>query len=281
MSFQTQDVSEGRRLMGDGRRNRLALGDKLLAVAPPGQEGVLDLFCDEISLSPQTAREYRHTARMCTPGVRDLVDHSSVHVSYSVLREGARLGAAGKPHDEEWFQLRSLLEEAEAAGRGRLTVAHYRRVLGTTPPLKELLGSSGDGDASVSEYLNALKQNAPEREKIIQALVAEDAQLRDAVQKAINENRRRDGDGSGKGPDRPRTDKATAFVRDIIRLRDQANGFMHRYPRPPKFAADQQEAAEEAAGTLEILATFTRVSLGLTDPPGVEDRAGLRETVAV
>jgi hypothetical protein len=83
-----QDVREGRRLMDDGRENRLVIGDKLLSVTVSGPDGVFDRYCDEISLNPRTARKYRHTARMCTPSVRQLVADSGVHVSYSALREG-------------------------------------------------------------------------------------------------------------------------------------------------------------------------------------------------
>ncbi|MFF9922801.1 hypothetical protein ACF1HG_35420 [Streptomyces globisporus] len=66
MSYTDQDVREGRRLMNEGCQNRLGIGDKLLGVTPSGPDGVFDQYCDEISLSPRTARQYRHTARMCT-----------------------------------------------------------------------------------------------------------------------------------------------------------------------------------------------------------------------
>jgi hypothetical protein len=38
MTYTDEDVREGRRLMDEGRENRLALGDKLLAVLPDGAE---------------------------------------------------------------------------------------------------------------------------------------------------------------------------------------------------------------------------------------------------
>ncbi|MEU5437230.1 hypothetical protein AB0G73_28160 [Streptomyces sp. NPDC020719] len=118
MSYTDQDVREGRRLMDSGRENRLVIGDKLLSVTVPGQDGDFDRYCDEISLNPRTAREYRHTARMCTPPVRQFVAASGVHVSYSALREGARLAPSGKPYDEGYSMLRSLLKEAREAGAG-------------------------------------------------------------------------------------------------------------------------------------------------------------------
>ncbi|MGW1659195.1 hypothetical protein [Streptomyces atratus] len=92
MSYTDQDVREGRRLMNEGCENGLVIGDKLLTVtAPGGPDSAFDQYCDEISLNPKTARQYRHTARMCTPPVRQLLAVSGVHVSYSALREGARL----------------------------------------------------------------------------------------------------------------------------------------------------------------------------------------------
>ncbi|MFF4731672.1 hypothetical protein ACFY3M_41555 [Streptomyces mirabilis] len=63
-------MHEGRRLMNEGCENRLVIGDKLLSVVPSGPDGAFDQYCDEISLSPRTAREYRHTAHMCTPPAR-------------------------------------------------------------------------------------------------------------------------------------------------------------------------------------------------------------------
>jgi hypothetical protein len=58
---------------------------------------------------------------MCTPPVRQLVADSGVHVCWSVLREGARLAPSGKPYDEGYSTLRSMLEEARDAGTGRIT----------------------------------------------------------------------------------------------------------------------------------------------------------------
>ncbi|MFD4763261.1 hypothetical protein ACFWOJ_31735 [Streptomyces sp. NPDC058439] len=66
MSYTDQDVSEGRRMMNDDRENRLVIDDKLLSVTASGQDGVLDQFCEEISLSPQTARQYA-TLHACVP----------------------------------------------------------------------------------------------------------------------------------------------------------------------------------------------------------------------
>lgn len=52
--------------------------------------------------SLRSVREYRHTAKMCTPAVCKMLAGSRVLVSYTVLREGARKGPSGVPHDEEF-----------------------------------------------------------------------------------------------------------------------------------------------------------------------------------
>ncbi|MFJ4806959.1 hypothetical protein [Streptomyces murinus] len=62
MSYTDQDVRDGRRLVNDGRENRLVIGDKLLSITALGGEGVFGRYCDEISISPQTARQYCDSA---------------------------------------------------------------------------------------------------------------------------------------------------------------------------------------------------------------------------
>jgi hypothetical protein len=62
-----------------------------------------------------------------------------VHVSYSALREGARLAAGGIPADQGWATLRVLLAETEQAGWDRISVMHYQQVLGVGRGLLDLL----------------------------------------------------------------------------------------------------------------------------------------------
>lgn len=193
MSYTDQDVREGRRLMDDGRENRLVIGDKLLSVTASGQDSAFDQYCDEISLNPRTARQYRHTARMCTPPVRQLVADSGVHVSYSALREGACLALSGKPNNEGYSTLRTLLEEAREAGAGRISVPQYRRALGMGPALQDLLDPTSD--MSVAEYLGALPP--AERDKVLRDLVEEDAKVHDAIKRAMDEKRSRDRENPG------------------------------------------------------------------------------------
>ncbi|MFF3748818.1 hypothetical protein [Streptomyces kronopolitis] len=102
------DVHEVRRLMDEGRENRLALGDKLLAVAGLNNDSVFEEFCGLIGLAPATAREYRYTARLATAAIRQLIAEGTVHVSYSTLREGAGPSPGCLPADEGWAKLRTL-----------------------------------------------------------------------------------------------------------------------------------------------------------------------------
>lgn len=260
MSYTDQDVRDGRRLMDDGRENRLVIGDKLLSVTALGQDGAFDRYCDEISLNSRTARQYRHTARMCTPPVRQLVADSGVHVCYSVLREGARLAPSGEPHDEGYSTLRSLLAEAREAGAGRISVLQYRRALGMSPDLQDLL-DPGSG-TSVAEYLGALPP--AERDKVLRDLVEENAKVHDAIKRAMDEKRRRDREN--RDPDCPggKPDKAHALARDLVRLSDQATAFMNRYPPSAavSFTSEQRAACTEVLGTLEVLATWIKVRIG-------------------
>jgi hypothetical protein len=278
MNYTDQDVREGRRLMDDGRENRLVIGDKLLSVTASGQDSAFDQYCDEISLNPRTARQYRHTARMCTPPVRQLVADSGVHVSYSVLREGARLAPSGKPYDEGYSKLRSLLEEAREAGAGRIGVPQYRRALGMGPALQDLLDPTSD--MSVAEYLGVLPP--AERDKVLRDLVEEDAKVHDAIKRAMDEKRRRDRENRGPECGGGKPDKAHALARDLVRLRDQATAFMNRYPPSAAvaFTDEQRAACEEALGTLEVLATWIKVRVGsrtVADP----DRAVSGDLVGV
>ncbi|MFF6852482.1 hypothetical protein [Streptomyces antimycoticus] len=52
MTCTDEDVREGRRLMDEGRDNRLSLGEKLLAVAGLNNDSVFEEFCGRIGLAP-------------------------------------------------------------------------------------------------------------------------------------------------------------------------------------------------------------------------------------
>ncbi|WP_327357940.1 hypothetical protein [Streptomyces sp. NBC_01304] len=257
MSYTDQDVREGRRLMNEGCQNRLGIGDKLLGVtAPGGPEGTLDQYCDEISLSPRTARDYRHTARMCTPPVRQVVADSGVHVSYSALREGARLAPSGKPYDEGYNTLRSMLQEASEAGTDRISAASYRRALGLGPTLQDL--SDPASTMNVAQYLGSLPPL--ERDKVLRELVEEDDAFRDAVKRVMDDKRRRDREGRiDRDGDKP--SKSQALARELVRLSDQITALMHRYPPSTvlDFTDAQTAACMQALGTAEVLVKWIGV----------------------
>ncbi|MFE3475733.1 hypothetical protein ACFXOI_29635 [Streptomyces bacillaris] len=278
MSYTEQDVHEGRRLMDDGRENRLVIGDKLLSVTVMGGNGDFDQYCDEISLNPRTARQYRHTARMCTPPVRQFVADSGVHVSYSVLREGARLASSGKPYDEGYSKLRAVIGEALQSGATRISVAQYQQALGTGPALQDLLDPSVD--TSIADYLRALAPD--ERDKALQALVEEDDEVHEAMKRVMDAKRRRDRETRGPECGGGRPDKAQALARDLVRLRDQATAFMNRYPPSSlDFTEEQRAACEEALGTMEVLTTWIRVRVGDRTAAASRERVEARDLVAV
>ncbi|MFD5972296.1 hypothetical protein [Streptomyces bacillaris] len=279
MSYTDQDVREGRRLMNEGCENRLVIGDKLLAVAAPGgPNSAFDQYCDEINLNPKTARQYRHTARMCTPPVRQLVADSGVHVSYSALRDGARLAPSGKPYDEGYRTLRSLLAEASEAGIGRISAPQYRRALGIGPALQDLLDPASD--MSVAQYLGSLPPL--ERDKVLQELVEDDDAFRDAAKRAIDDKRRRDRERRpGRGGDK--LGKAQALARDLVRMNDQITALMHRYPPSTvlDFTQEETTACVEALGTVEVLATWIRFRVKDDAATAVCGRAATPDLVGV
>lgn len=267
MSFTDEDVRDGRRLMDAGRANRLAIGDKLAAVAGLDDDRCFEEYCGRIGLAPRTGRAYRATARGATPAIRQLIEQSSVHVSYSVLREGARPTAGGVPADQDWIKLRALLAEAEQAGWDRISVVRYQQVLGVGPVLRDLLNDSVSGDDKAAEILVAL-QRSPQKDQILQAMVDDDAQIGLALKRVWEDKRRRDRErdaasGCGGGTTAQR-DKGFALSTDLIRLRDQSVACMNRYPRPVELSSDQRAACEEAIGTLEVLVLWAKDKAGVT-----------------
>ncbi|MFE5957021.1 hypothetical protein [Streptomyces rubiginosohelvolus] len=280
MSYTDQDVREGRRLMNEGCENRLVIGDKLLAVtAPGGQDSAFDQYCDEIGLSAKTARQYRHTARMCTPPVRQLVADSGVHVSYSALREGARLAPSGKPYDEDYSTLRTLLREACEAGTGRISAPQYRRALGIGPVLQDLLDPSNN--TSLADYLASLPPQ--ERDQALRDLVEKKAEVHDALKRVMDEKRRRDRETRGPECGGGKPDKAAVVARDLVRLSDQGAAFMSRYPPSASlaFTNEQRAACKEVLGTLDVLATWIRVRVLDDQPTAADNLTETRDLVGV
>lgn len=258
MSYTEQDVREGRRLMDEGRDNRLAIGDKLLAIAGLSNDGVFEEFCGRIGLAPWTGKEYRHTARMATPAIRKLIADGTVHVSYSALREGARPGPAGVPADEGWTKLKALLAEAQHAGHDRVTHAYYQQVLGTAPALKELV-NPGTGDSTkLMAYLGGL--SGSEREKIVCSLLAADARLSKSVRRTIDEQKRRERDRERLDGRDDAGGQWMALAKDLVNLGDQASVFVNRHPHD-QLVEQQLPAAREALVKLELATAWITMRL--------------------
>ncbi|MFF4731671.1 hypothetical protein ACFY3M_41550 [Streptomyces mirabilis] len=203
---------------------------------------------------------------------------SGVHVSYSALCEGARLAPSGKPYDEDYNTLRSLLAKAGGSGAGRISAAHYRRALGIGPGLQDLLDPASE--VSVVQYLGSLPPM--ERDKALRELVEENDSFRDAVKRAMDDKRRRDREGrTGRGGDRP--SKAQALARDLARLNDQITALMHRYPPSAvlDFTREETTACVEARGTVEVLAMWIGVRVGGDAAPAARARAATPDLVGV
>ncbi|MBB5939515.1 hypothetical protein [Streptomyces zagrosensis] len=269
MTYTEQDVCEGRRLMDEGRENRLAIGDKLLAVAGLNNDSVFEEFCGQIGLAPATGREYRHTARMATPAIRQFIAEGDVHVSYSALREGARPRPGGIPADEGWTKLRALLKEAREAGRDRVTHAYYQQILGTAPALKELVDPGSGDSTKLMAYLGGL--SGSEREKIVCSLLADDTSLRTSVRRTIEDQRRRERDRERLDGPEPAT-HWMPLARALVALGDQASGFVNRHPSA-QLVEQQLPAAREALVKLELATAWITMRLDTAAKPARSRRA--------
>jgi hypothetical protein len=278
MTYTEQDVREGRRLMDQGRQNRLEIGDQLLAVAGLNNDSVFEEFCGQIGLAPATGRVYRHTARIATPAIRKLIADGNVHVSYSVLREGARLTSGGAPVDEGWTTLRALLEEAREDGSGRVTRAYYQQVLGTAPALKDLVDPGSGDSTKLMAYLGGL--SGSEREKIVCSLLEDDTNLRTSVRRTIDAQKRRERDRDQLDGREP-VDPWMPLARDLVTLGDQAGGFVNRHPSAGQLVEQQVPAAKEALVKLELARSWITMRLGTSAKPSRAGRRSVKVAVAV
>ncbi|MEV6131757.1 hypothetical protein AB0M05_34060 [Streptomyces violaceusniger] len=232
-------------------------------------------------MAGRTARQYRRTARMCTPPLREFLASSGVHVSYSTVREGGRMAPSGKPYDEDFNMLRTMVNEAAQAGAGRVSGEKYRRALGLGPNLQDLMEPSGG--TSVSDYLGTLlKENPVERDKVLRELMEEDTNFHGAVKRAMEDKRRRDRETRGLASGGP-TDKAHDIARELVRLNDQVTTFVRRFPPTVEvdFTAEQRAACEQVLGTVEVLATWIRVKVIDRVPAASREHAMDRNLVAV
>lgn len=263
MSFTDLELHEGRRLVAAARDARLELGDLFGRLEGELATGTL---AERLGISARTAQAYRHTARMCTPPVRELIAGSDVLVCYTVLREGAHLGPSGVPRDESYRELRDMMEQTHATGGDHISIRVYQRKLGVGPELGEMLKANG-GQGGLGHYLSQLRKG-PERDQLIGMLIAEakdNAEVRQAVREAMAEQRaaareHRRENGLLEGPD-PRNATELAFSREVLRVADQAERVMDRFLElDPTDLLDEMHSAAvtKALATLEVIAAWLR-----------------------
>jgi hypothetical protein len=165
---------------------------------------------------------------------------SGVHVCWSVLREGARLAPSGKPYDEDYSTLRSLLKQARETGAGRVSVPQYRRALGMEPALQDLLDPASG--TTLADYLASLPPQ--ERDQALRDLVEKKAEVHDALKQVMDEKLRRDRETRGPECGGAKSDKAAAVARDLVRFSDQGAAFMSRHPPSASLAfTDEKKVA--------------------------------------
>lgn len=245
------EFETARRAVGEERDHRLWLGDVFGRIEHPEVRH----WAKRLSKSVRTAREYRHTARMCTPPVREMLASSSVLVSYTILREGAHADTSGIPRDESYQILKRLIAEAVEAGADHITVPDYRIALGLGPNVQDLFGPDGD-DEEFREYLDEVGQG-PERERLINVMTAQlrdRAQVDQAVRAALAEEnatrreRRREEARLGLSASPVAADES-AFAREVGAIGDQMKRVMRRYAhlKPTNLADERNEAVVTTA----------------------------------
>jgi len=263
VSFTDLELHEGRRLVAVARDARLELGDLFGRLRGELATGT---YAERLGISARTAQAYRHTARMCTPPIRELIADSGVLVCYTVLREGAHLGPSGVPRDESYRELRAMMEQTRATGGDHISIRVYQRKLGVGPDLGEML-KQGGGQGGIGQYLSQMHKG-PERDQLIGMLIAEardNAEVRQAVREAMAEQRaaarkRQRVCTQYDGAD-PRNAQEFAFSREVLRMADQAERVMDRFLElDPTDLLDEMHSAAvtKALATLEVIAAWLR-----------------------
>jgi hypothetical protein len=222
----------GRSLVSAGRDVKLHLGDLFGQVQDKND---FEELARDLCLSRRTVNEYRHTARICTPPVRELIADSGVLVCYSVLREGAHAGPSGVPHDESFRTLCRLISEAPARGSDRISVPHYQREIGIGPSPRQL-AAAGDSRGGITAYLDQFTQGR-EREEAMKWVKdrqrAEDEQrLKDrrAISSAFAaqsaQRRERERENKLFGLSDPQAAREFAFTKRLVEIGDKASKLM-------------------------------------------------------
>lgn len=279
MSYSNDHVQAGRVLVNKGSVYRLELGDMLLAVTAGGGDGVLDAFCDAIGLGSRSGRDYRLVARVCTPSLRAKIAATGVQVNWSILREGARAAVGGAAADAGYRKLLALLEEAAAQGRNQLKLPEYHQVLGTAPALRDLVDPDMGDATKLAEYLGGLQGGA--REQIVVSLLEADAALRSSVRKTVNDQHRRERDRERIDCGGEATAQSMALARDLLRVGDQATGFIARYQSAGELTEQQLPAARDALARVELVTAWIKVRLAADSASARREHGATRVPVAV
>lgn len=256
MNVTDLEATKSRRVIDGERDGKLFLGD-LVGRMEPEEFGY---WARQWGKSLRSVREYRHTAKMCTPAMRKMLAGSRVLVSYTVLREGARKGPSGVPHDEDYRVLERLLGEARESGLGNINLIDYRNALDLGPSVEDLIDDSGQ------DLKDALDQvgHGPERQRLINAIEAkfrEQAQARKAMsevlaaERATRRERARENERLGLGMD-PEAAMESACVKELVAIGDLAAAALKRYAhlQPSQFTDElNTRAITKAQITLETV----------------------------
>lgn len=170
-----------------------------------------------------------------------------------------------------------LPEEAAAQGRDQLQLPQCHQALGIAP-LRDLMDPPPGDAAKLVEYPGGLEGGA--REKIVVSLLQADAALHSSVRKTVNEQHQRE-------RDRERIDcgevpgQWMALARDLLRVGDQATGFIARYQSTGELTEQQLPAAKDALTKVEMMSTWIKLRLGGESESARRERGTARVPVAV
>jgi hypothetical protein len=112
------------------------------------------------------------------------------------------------------------------------------------------------------------------------SLLEADAGLRSSVRETVNEQHRRE-------RDRERIDcgetpgQWMALARDLVRVGDQATGFIARHQSTGALCEEQLPAAKDALTKIELMATWIGLRLGGANESARRERGTARVPVAV
>ena len=259
MSFTEHDVRECRRLVIGCRTGQLAIGDILAGGWADG--AALGEFCERVGLSVTTAREWRTTAAAVTPHLREQLKDSGVFVSYSVLREGARQ-RGGQALDPGYAKLLHLIDDAKRAGVDRVNRATYQTVLGTAPPLAAVMDPQARDSDGILDYVTEV-HHSPNRDELVQVLVAEEQVTRAELAAAFDNRRTQQAQQQAQRRTetqsaQPGVGTGAALVAGFAALAEQSARLAKRFPGLVKLDTAQQADAAVALDDLDVFMTWAR-----------------------